>query len=88
MLSGEFDHFGSQSDSDRCEPHHFYYSVSGSIAGSGDLLSVRIHLTLRLAGHTHGPPAHLEGRETDQQSGIVSEGADSIDFHYAVFYRQ
>ena len=32
-LAGRMDHFGTMSRTDRCAPHHFYFSVTGNITG-------------------------------------------------------
>ena len=84
-LSGDFDHFGDRSQSSHCAPHHFYYSVSGDLRGSNFVCPCEIHLTLQLTGHTHGPPDDGPRRT---MGGTVVEGADSIDFGFAVLRRQ
>ena len=85
-LTGSLDAFKSRSD--RCESHHYYLSVSGTIGSANDFVCpCEVHLQMQLVGTTHGADVN----NTDpvyQGEGVVAAGADSIDLRYAVFRRQ
>ena len=83
-LGGSFDHFGDRPESSHCSPHNFYYSVTGNLQGSDFVCPCGIHLMLQLTGHTHGPPED----PYRALGGTVAEGAESIDFGFAVLRRQ
>ena len=83
-LSGNLDSFSTRPESSHCSPHHFYYSVSGSLGSSDFVCPCDMRLEFQPTGGTYGPVDNGDHAWT----GTVAAGADSIDVGFAVLRRQ